>query len=627
MNHAPVSFSTSAAAIHRLGSELIRDSQTAFFELIKNSYDADATRVDVTFKHAESSSGEILIRDDGSGMNHDDIASKWARVAGENKVVEPCSPLHKRRRLGAKGIGRFSVAKLGGQVKIITKRRESSDQLVFRLDFATFTDDRDLQEIEIPIDRGKPREGFVHGTMLEIRGLREPWRRSDVKKLRDQLSHLIDPDADTQDFVIHFDCSEWPELGGRLENPIAGKESHAVRFSITADGVYERDIVQPGAAPKKIPERRDDPAFGAMSGVIRYFKEGLKAKDRRLSADTDESHMGVKIYRDGCRVRPYGEKADDWLDIQSRRASGGGKYHVNPSSVSGSIHISGLGNTALRDATNRESGIVSSLEFDAFRQFVREHVDHLNDCLEQESRSEEKKQKRQTVQRILDTVVGCLNSQDSPVYSDHVARIDRSRQGAVGESARQHRERVIDEKEPDKEEWMCKACDEKWRVLKGGSPTHCMELAVNRQGEPRGVDGCGSADIERARRESKGDDAPLTSIVSGEYAMVSGREMRIRVDYDMGREDDEYTIDAREIVVNGNHPAYSVAEKLDGMTGRKYDIGDDVFVPALSTHIAKCACLAWAELHFHASGKWSDFKERYDTLLSSICQSMTGQLA
>ena len=44
-----INFSTSAAILSRLGGELIKDPHTAFFELVKNSYDADATNVYVKF--------------------------------------------------------------------------------------------------------------------------------------------------------------------------------------------------------------------------------------------------------------------------------------------------------------------------------------------------------------------------------------------------------------------------------------------------------------------------------------------------------------------------------------------------------------------------------------------------
>ncbi len=52
---------------------------------------------------------------------YEDIKTKWARTAGENKVRKPFTPKFNRGQLGAKGIGRFSISKLGSFVKVITK--------------------------------------------------------------------------------------------------------------------------------------------------------------------------------------------------------------------------------------------------------------------------------------------------------------------------------------------------------------------------------------------------------------------------------------------------------------------------------------------------------------------------
>lgn len=621
-----VTFSSSAALVNRLGDELIKDPHTAFFELIKNSYDADATEVHVVFRKTTTDAGTIVIRDNGTGMTVDDLRTKWARAASENKVREPYTPRFNRRRLGAKGIGRFSAAKLGARVKVITRTEGNPEQLVFSIDFTDFTDEKDFHEMEISYAVGAPRTGFICGTILEISDLRHQWGKRDVRKVRDQLCHLIDPDRKDQDFSIRFECPDWPDLTGLLENPIAGRESHLLRFQIDRDGEYRCELETPGK-PVHRREQRNVPSFGPVEGVIRYYKEGLKSRDRRLAEGVDESHVGVKVYRDGCRVRPYGEPSDDWLEVKARRARGGGKYYIHAQALAGSVYISASENRDLKDATNREAGIIENDEFLEFQAFVREHIDLLNHVLEQETKSESQKQRRRTVKKILDTVVDCLNRQDSEVYGGYVERLDRGKRGQYGQTYAQKNALLTDLKTPTKDEWHCKDCDARWRVLKESTPTVCMELAVNRQGKPRDVEGCGSTNIERSKHETRGLGADLSSVVSGEYALVAGRQVRVRVDYDMGQHEDEYRVDEREILINGNHPAYTVAERLDGMTGRKYEIGDDVFVPALTTHIAKCACLAWAELHYLETQSWDEFKDRYDSLLSSICESVRTELS
>ncbi len=618
-------FSSSAAIVSRLGDELIRDPHTAFFELIKNAYDADATEVYVRFRKTTADDGMITIQDNGSGMSLDDLKAKWARAAGENKLREPYTPRFNRRRLGAKGIGRFSAAKLGSRLKVTTRVANRPSQLVFRIDFRDFTDDRDFGEMQIPYSEGVPKTDFASGTIIDIVGLHAKWGKRDVRKVYDQLCHLIDPERKDQRFSVRFDCPEWPELSGLLKNPISGTESHVLRFSIDRSGRYESELRVLQKSTKKS-EKRDSPRFGPVEGVIRYYKEGLKARERLLTEGTDESHMGVKVYRDGCRVRPYGEPSDDWLEVKGRRARGGGKYYIHPQTLAGSIYISAADNPRLKDATNREAGIIETEEFIEFREFVRQHIEVLNDVLDQETKSEAQRQKRHTVKRILDTIVGCLNRQESDVYQGYVEKIDREKRGLEGKTSDPLGDRVIDLVTPTKDEWHCIDCDARWRVLRGQIPSRCMELAVNRQGHPRRVQGCGSKNIERAKHEMDNLGTELSSVISGQYALVAGRQVRVRVDYELGQHEDEFHVDEREIVINGNHLGYTLAERLDGMSGRKYEIGDAVFVPALTIQIAKCVCLAWGELHFHQTKSWTEFKDRYDSLLSSICESVQGEL-
>lgn len=616
----------SAALLKRIGEELIKDPQTAFFELVKNGYDADATRVEVEFRRTSNGNGRIIIRDDGTGMSEDDVRNKWFRPGSENKVREPYTTGFRRRRLGAKGIGRYSLAKLGDYVKVVTRERERPAQLNFKVDFSEFTDEKDLEEIDIDVKSGPPRKGFLYGTILEIGDLKNRWGKREIRRIREQLSLLIDPEEADQSFKITLDASAWPDLSGPLENPLAGQESHRLAFSIDASGGYESELTKAGELVDRRRESRTPLEAGPVRGVLRYFKEGVKVRQRQVGGSKDETHMGVKVYRDSCRVRPYGEPADDWLGLKAMRSRKGGKFPVQAHLLAGSVYISATHNPGLRDESSREGGMIGNDEFEEFSNFVGEQIEILNQHLQQETRSEAQKKKRQTVEKILNTVVRCLNEETSDVYRRNVDRLNRSRSGQSGESRQSSSQVVTDVKPPTKDGWQCNDCGERWRVLRGCEPLVCAEGAVNRKGEPRRVEGCGSANIERAKHRPREQRTDLSSIVAGEYALVGGSMLRVRVDYDMGLNDDEFVVGDREIVINGNHPAYGVAERLDGISGSKYQIGDDVFVPALTVHISKCSCLAWGEIHYGETENWADFKSRYEELQARICAKVAEDL-
>lgn len=112
-----ISFRTNSRHISQLGRELVTDFVTALTELIKNAYDADADGVKIIFENINSNNGKIIIVDTGSGMTQNDVENKWMVIGTNNKVRDNFSKLG-RKRVGKKGIGRFSVERLAENVSI-----------------------------------------------------------------------------------------------------------------------------------------------------------------------------------------------------------------------------------------------------------------------------------------------------------------------------------------------------------------------------------------------------------------------------------------------------------------------------------------------------------------------------
>ena len=79
-----------------IGKDLINDDNIAILELVKNSFDADAKRVDIVFLNLKNNDDEsngifsentsrIIIRDNGIGMSFTDIRDKWLNIAYSEK--------------------------------------------------------------------------------------------------------------------------------------------------------------------------------------------------------------------------------------------------------------------------------------------------------------------------------------------------------------------------------------------------------------------------------------------------------------------------------------------------------------------------------------------------------------
>lgn len=87
-------------------------------------------------------------------------------------------------------------------------------------------------------------------------------------------------------------------------------------------------------------------------------------------------NVGVKIYRDKFRVRPYGENGDDWLHLGDRYASnpiGAGQrrggYHLRQNQIVGAVEISRVNNVFLQDKSGRE-GLQENIVVDLFKDVL-----------------------------------------------------------------------------------------------------------------------------------------------------------------------------------------------------------------------------------------------------------------
>lgn len=129
-------FKISAALKDLIGKELITDEFVAVFELVKNSFDANASKVEVIFENNyESDTARIIIKDNGNGMNYDDLKNKWLFVAYSAKRLgkehEDYRDKIKTQRIfaGAKGVGRFSCDRLGRFLNLITIKDEPKPKI------------------------------------------------------------------------------------------------------------------------------------------------------------------------------------------------------------------------------------------------------------------------------------------------------------------------------------------------------------------------------------------------------------------------------------------------------------------------------------------------------------------
>ena len=180
-----------------LGDELIGSARLAVFELVKNAYDADATKVVVSLD-LESKEPEITVADNGEGMTLDILQSVWL-VPGDDhrkqqRLSDQRSPKHQRLPLGEKGLGRFAVHKLGNRITLIT-RANNSDEYVVEIDWNKLIEQSYLDEALVAIKSRRPKtfSGKETGTRIGVHELRADWSRGEVRRLYNQIASICSP--------------------------------------------------------------------------------------------------------------------------------------------------------------------------------------------------------------------------------------------------------------------------------------------------------------------------------------------------------------------------------------------------------------------------------------------------
>lgn len=205
-----------ARLLTMLGDQLIKNERIALVELIKNAYDADASRVEVRFENfrddmAHDDDSRIVVQDDGVGMSSEIVRTRWMNPAAPHKYLDKRkgkerSPNKKRVIQGEKGIGRFAVLKLGRVITVTTRQSGADSEMSLTYDFSRFDDDfvseNDhlkeifLDEIKINCLESTPNilsDKDGQGTVIEVRNLKGAWDNSIVTELCRDVSNLTDP--------------------------------------------------------------------------------------------------------------------------------------------------------------------------------------------------------------------------------------------------------------------------------------------------------------------------------------------------------------------------------------------------------------------------------------------------
>lgn len=386
-----IRFSVDAAHIQRLGEELVAKQETALSELVKNAFDADASQVTLTFEDRVKVGGTLTIEDDGSGMVKDVIRDAWMRISTAAKVDEPTSPRFGRVRAGRKGIGRFAVQRLGRQLLLISK--PAGSPVGYRVEFdweRDFQPGRNLQDIfsgVVQFDKD-PEE---KGTLLQIRNLRDAWPDLAIERVWRSVVLLQPPFelAPVQSSSTNTDAADpgfQVIINGVSQAEQTKKFSIETDFLTRAAAIVTGSVDEYGRATARVVSAKlnldDTETFdllmdqtGLFSFEARYFiylPDMLSGMKQATAAQMGRQFGGIRVYRNGFRVLPYGEERDDWLgldDMASRR----NKILLpsNNRNWFGQVRLDSDLNPAFEETSSRE-GLLENEAFAQLQTFLQQ---------------------------------------------------------------------------------------------------------------------------------------------------------------------------------------------------------------------------------------------------------------
>lgn len=397
-----------------LGVQNFTNDEAAILELVKNAYDAKALQLTLHFYEKE-----LIITDDGIGMNTDDIKLHWMHIGKSGKKYEVIDDNNKKRVLaGSKGIGRFALARLGREVKFYTKRNDSAGVL-WSTDWETssITESSEIED---------------HGTKIVISNLRERWNEKKVRELIKYLSKTYN-DTSMTISVIHPKVEgetklffPEPKLGINCLSYISlsyDSTTHCLSTQVLSDEFLEdarsfcsdinitnffintdmneelKNLNVWDLSKEEMSEHLT--TLGDFTAQFYFNHKSTKTEAEKFlykySNALESIDGGIILYRNAFSISSFeGEK--DWLDLnkRSRKSPAAashptGAWRVRANQLTGKVIIDKKNNNMLQDLSNRqgldenlyfclfvEIILVGIKEFERYRQSIIRAIDKKN---------------------------------------------------------------------------------------------------------------------------------------------------------------------------------------------------------------------------------------------------------
>ncbi len=329
-------FSVDSALLRELGERLVGRPHIALAELVKNSFDADATKVIIRF-----GPDSIEIIDNGHGMDFQEFRDFWMRIGSPHKEKQRLSRYLRRPMTGSKGVGRLAVQFLARKLELRTVSKKGLDsELEAYVDWGEAVEAGELTRAQAHYRQVSTVTSFPAGspcgTLIILHRLNQEWASQEIVDLARAIwwlqppfrSHpdltsdaqkafaveLESPDKHVaEDFKrqmrAYLDLWHARMVGKLLEASDRGRsQERKVRLSF---GFY-------GEKPITIDYSIEECRLHGVEFEIRVYhlerrqRHGIKVREAR---EYLKEYGGVHVYDTGFHLPYYGPDTD-WLRIE-----------------------------------------------------------------------------------------------------------------------------------------------------------------------------------------------------------------------------------------------------------------------------------------------------------------------
>lgn len=377
-------FKVSAELKNILGRDLITSPNIAVLELVKNSYDAHATKVEITF-------GEdtLVIADNGKGMSLYDLKNKWLFVAysakSDGTEDESYRGRINRRFAGAKGIGRLSCDRLARYLKLETKCAEG-DSEILNVDWKAFEENQQKEFDKVIVQHETAEadplfpDGKETGTIMTFSGLRTHWSRDGMISLKKSLEKMINPFSEVEDFEIELiapkeieadqEAKEHEIVNGIVENTISDVlriKTTQIDVRLTKD-ILTTTLSDRGVVMYEIEEPNTFQYLKDANIGLFYMNHAAKTNFTKRMGIQPVRYGNVFLFRNGFRILPYGEYDDDSWGL-NRRAQQGYNRFLGTRDLFGRVDVETDNVNDFKEVSSRDGGLIETPAYNELLSF------------------------------------------------------------------------------------------------------------------------------------------------------------------------------------------------------------------------------------------------------------------